>query len=101
MPSKPYGIALFSPPLATDDFIPPSVSCNVENGDHVEIGEFSIPCTATDAAGLTATCSFVLTVIDNEPPVYVDEFSYFFFLFLLEFLIPILTVCDMATFLLC
>ena len=39
------------------------------SGSSFAMGVNSVLVTATDAAGNTATCSFTVTVVDNEPPV--------------------------------
>jgi hypothetical protein len=47
----------------------PVVSCVPASGTAFVIGETSVTCTATDAAGNTATGSFTVTVRDPFPPI--------------------------------
>jgi hypothetical protein len=43
--------------------------CNPASGSSFPVGTTTVTCTATDAANLTATCSFKVTVSDTTPPV--------------------------------
>ncbi len=57
---------------ATDNCPGVIVDCGFSVGDLVPVGINTITCTATDAAGNTASCSYQLTVQDTEPPVIVN-----------------------------
>ena len=56
----------FSTPSATDNRGVPSVACNPVSGSSFVVGVTSVTCTATDAAGLTATTSFTVTVTTSN-----------------------------------
>ncbi|HKY04221.1 MAG TPA: HYR domain-containing protein, partial [Blastocatellia bacterium] len=47
---------------------PPTVVCKPESGSVFNKGTTQVTCTATDGAGLTAQCSFNVTVSDKEAP---------------------------------
>ncbi|HSY76236.1 MAG TPA: HYR domain-containing protein, partial [Bacteroidia bacterium] len=53
----------YSSPSATDN-CSATVSCSPPSGTTVSAGITTVVCTATDAAGNTATCSFTVTVVD-------------------------------------
>ncbi|HKQ04913.1 MAG TPA: HYR domain-containing protein [Blastocatellia bacterium] len=42
--------------------------CSPASGTHFPVGATAVSCTVTDAANNTATCSFTVTVSDNQPP---------------------------------
>lgn len=44
------------------------VSCNPASGSTFPLGETTVECTATDAAGNTGTGSFTVTIRDTTPP---------------------------------
>jgi hypothetical protein len=46
-----------------------SIVCNPPSGSVFPVGATIVNCTATDEADQTATCSFTVTVNDEEPPV--------------------------------
>ena len=50
-----------------------TVVCEPESGTLFAVGDTIVNCTATDSAGNTATCSFVVTVnlptVDNPPEI--------------------------------
>src|SRR5207302_159205 len=53
----------------TDDLDPAvTVSCSPPSGSLFPLGATAVTCTATDAAGNTATNSFMVTVQDTTPP---------------------------------
>jgi hypothetical protein len=61
----------FSPPTATDNCAAPTVVCTVGGTEITSphafpIGTTTVTCTATDAAGNTASRSFVVTVTDGQ-----------------------------------
>ncbi len=45
----------------------------VESGDFFPVGTTTVTCTATDAKGLTASCSFDITVNDTEAPMLLTQ----------------------------
>ncbi len=49
----------------------PSVGCVPMSGSFFAVGTTSVDCTATDRNGLSATCSFTVTVNDDEDPMIV------------------------------
>jgi hypothetical protein len=52
----------------------PVVVCNPPSGSLFTVGTTTVTCTATDAAGNSAECTFAVTVVDTEPPV-IEEVS--------------------------
>ena len=65
------GVALveYPVPTAMDDCDPaPTVVCEPPSGSLLPPGPHVITCTATDAAGNTASCEFLVTVVDVTPP---------------------------------
>jgi uncharacterized repeat protein (TIGR01451 family) len=56
----------FLPPV-TDNCPLSSVICSPPSGSDFTIGTTTVNCVATDAGGLTATCSFTVTVTDFQP----------------------------------
>jgi hypothetical protein len=55
--------------VATDNCLGPvTVSFNPPSGSDLPVGVTTVVATATDAAGNTATCTFTVTVQDNEIP---------------------------------
>nr|XP_054765085.1 LOW QUALITY PROTEIN: uncharacterized protein LOC129271848 [Lytechinus pictus] len=55
---------------ATDNVdIDVSLDCIPSSEDDFIVGDTTVNCTSTDTAGNTGSCSFVLTVIDDEAPV--------------------------------
>src|SRR5207244_4378519 len=55
-------------PGVTTSCVIHGTSTAVKSGDTFPVGTTTVDCTATDAAGLTATCSFAVTVNDCEKP---------------------------------
>jgi hypothetical protein len=62
-------VVLYDAPTASDNCAGVTSSCSPVSGSTFVKGTTSVVCTATDAAGLTATCSFTVTVNDTEAPV--------------------------------
>jgi hypothetical protein len=54
---------------ATDNCPGATILCSPASGSAFPVGTSPVTCTATDAAGNTATCSFNVTVNDTEAPV--------------------------------
>src|SRR5664279_1825840 len=59
--------ATWTAPTATDNCGTPTVTVNHASGSIFSIGTTTVTYTAMDAAGNTATCTFVVTVVDNTP----------------------------------
>jgi choice-of-anchor A domain-containing protein len=55
-------------PTATDNCAGVKVSASPPSGSTFPVGTNTVMVTATDASGNTATCSFKVTVTDNEKP---------------------------------
>jgi hypothetical protein len=47
----------------------PVVECDPPSGSTFHIGETMVTCTATDFSGNSSQCTFMVTVIEAEPPV--------------------------------
>jgi hypothetical protein len=63
-PNQTGAIVTFPPPTASDDNPGVTTSCTPPSGSIFPVGTTVVTCTATDAAGNTATCSFTVTVFD-------------------------------------
>lgn len=67
-------VATWTAPVATDN-CPGSVLAQtggLPSGSVFPLGTSTISYTVTDAAGNTATCSFTVTVVDNEAPAFTN-----------------------------
>lgn len=66
--SIPYGqssgVIYYSPPVVTDDRAGVTSSCSPASGSTFSRGTTTVACTATDAAGNQASCSFTVTIYD-------------------------------------
>jgi hypothetical protein len=70
--SEPTGAEVTYQVTVTDNFdSQPSLSCTPASGSHFTIGATTVACQATDAAGNSASASFVVTVRDVFAPVLV------------------------------
>jgi FtsP/CotA-like multicopper oxidase with cupredoxin domain len=67
-PGSCSAVVAFDTPLATDDCGAPEVVSDPPSGSVFPKGTTTVLCTATDGGGLTAQCSFDVTVEDREPP---------------------------------
>jgi hypothetical protein len=56
-------------PTATDNCSKVTVTSSPASGSFFPVGVTTVSSTATDSSGNKTTCSFTLTVTDNEPPV--------------------------------
>ncbi|MFN0009106.1 MAG: multicopper oxidase domain-containing protein [Planctomycetota bacterium] len=65
----------YDPPVATDDCGVPTVVCTPPPGSTFPKGTTTVTCTATDSDGLTAECTFDVTVEDNEPPTVTSSLA--------------------------
>ena len=54
---------------ASDNCAGVTVACTPPSGSSFPVGTTNVTCTATDASGNHASCSFTVTVIDNQNPV--------------------------------
>ncbi|MCI0540381.1 MAG: DUF5011 domain-containing protein, partial [Verrucomicrobiales bacterium] len=61
-------VVTFADPVFIGCVEPVTVVCDPPSGSEFPVGSTPVNCTATDAAGNTATCSFTVTVEDREPP---------------------------------
>ena len=64
-PAPACAAATFPPPVATDNCPGVTVACNPPSGSCFPVGVTTVTCTATDASGNTATCSFTVNVFDT------------------------------------
>jgi subtilisin-like proprotein convertase family protein len=68
-------VVSYPPPTASDNCPGVTVACVPPSGSTLPIGVTTVTCTATDAAGNTATCSFTVTTFnaciqdDNNPNI--------------------------------
>ncbi|MFM1768571.1 MAG: hypothetical protein RJA22_1100 [Verrucomicrobiota bacterium] len=69
-PGSCSGVVTYPAPVATDNCtVSPTVVCNPASGSTFARGSTTVNCTATDAAGNTRSCSFLVVVNDTESPV--------------------------------
>ncbi|XP_022103968.1 sushi, von Willebrand factor type A, EGF and pentraxin domain-containing protein 1-like isoform X2 [Acanthaster planci] len=62
---------MWSDPIATDNSgVDPMIDCEPASGNQFSIGDKLVTCTAIDGAGNQEQCSFTVTIIDNEKPVF-------------------------------
>ncbi len=59
----------FPLPVASDPCAGVTVRCSPASGTRFSTGTTTVTCTATDAGGNSANCSFTVTVRDTQPPV--------------------------------
>jgi uncharacterized repeat protein (TIGR01451 family) len=67
-PASGSAIVTFDAPTASDNCGSVTVECSPASGSALGIGTTTVTCTATDSSGNTASCSFEVTVEDNEAP---------------------------------
>jgi uncharacterized repeat protein (TIGR01451 family) len=67
-PGQCSAVVNYPAPTATDNCPGVTVTCNPPSGSTFPKGTTTVTCTATDASGNTATCSFTVTVNDTEKP---------------------------------
>lgn len=68
-PGQCRAVVNYPPPTANDNCPGVTAECSPASGSFFPVGTTTVTCTATDAPGNTATCSFTVTVNDMEPPV--------------------------------
>jgi uncharacterized repeat protein (TIGR01451 family) len=56
-------------PAPSDNCPGASTVCVPASGSFFPVGTTTVTCTATDAGANSSTCNFMVTVVDNEPPV--------------------------------
>ncbi len=61
-------IVVFDDPISADNCAGVPSSCTPASGSTFALGSATVNCTATDASGNTAQCSFTVTVNDTEAP---------------------------------
>ncbi len=66
-------VVAYPVPMASDNCSLPAnaVNCSPASGSFFPIGATTVACTVTDAAGLSANCSFTVTVNDTQGPIIV------------------------------
>lgn len=69
---KPTAVVSWTPPTAGDNCSTPNVVPSHNPGDAFPIGITSVTYTATDGAGNIETCSFAVTIEDQEAPAIQD-----------------------------
>jgi subtilisin-like proprotein convertase family protein len=63
-PATVSTVVEFPPPTASDNCPGVTVQCTPPSGSVFPVGTTTVTCTATDASGNTATCSFTISVFD-------------------------------------
>ena len=58
--------------MSVDSTVPSDVTCNSEQSCIFPIGASSVRFLATDASGNTQSCISNVTIIDNEPPSFIN-----------------------------
>jgi large repetitive protein len=69
-PGQCGAVVNYAEPDVSDN-CPVTTSCSPLSGSFFPVGTTPVTCTATDASGNTATCTFTVTVNDTEPPIIV------------------------------
>jgi subtilisin-like proprotein convertase family protein len=64
-PPPPCTVVTFPTPTVTDNCPGATVVCNPPSGGCLPVGVTTVTCTATDASGNMATCSFGVSVFDT------------------------------------
>jgi uncharacterized delta-60 repeat protein len=63
-PREACAVTVYPQPVVSDDLPGATVACAPPSGSCFPVGATTVNCTATDAAGNTAACSFTVTVFD-------------------------------------
>jgi subtilisin-like proprotein convertase family protein len=66
MPGQPTVVVTFPDPTFSDNCPGATAACVPPSGSTVPVGTTTVTCTATDAAGNTATCSFTVAAFDGR-----------------------------------
>jgi hypothetical protein len=64
-PNNPSVVVTYPPPSASDNCPGVTAQCTPPSGSSFLVGTTTVTCTATDAAGNTASCSFTVTVFNT------------------------------------
>ncbi|HZM91138.1 MAG TPA: kelch repeat-containing protein [Blastocatellia bacterium] len=72
-PGTCAAVTSFTSPTARDNCPGVTVTCAPASGFAFPKGQTTVTCTAADTSGNTVTCSFKVTVTDNEAPVIARE----------------------------
>jgi HYR domain/RTX calcium-binding nonapeptide repeat (4 copies) len=67
-PNQAAAVVTYPPPVVSDNVPGVTTICSPASGSTFPLGTTSVTCTATDAAGNTATGSFTVRVVDTQPP---------------------------------
>lgn len=65
-PGQPGAVVDYPAPVVSDDAPGATAACVPPSGSTFPLGATTVACTATDVAGLTAACSFIVTVTGAE-----------------------------------
>jgi hypothetical protein len=68
-PGQCAAVVSYPPPTVVENCPPATVSCTPPSGSTFPVGNTTVVCIAADAAGNKDTCSFTVTVKDNQPPI--------------------------------
>lgn len=71
-PGQPTAVVSWTAPTAADNCLLASFVSTHNPGDAFPVGVTNVTYTATDGAGLITTCTFSVTVVDNESPQIVN-----------------------------
>jgi hypothetical protein len=67
-PNQCGAVVNYPAPTASDNCPGVGVTCSPASGSFFPVGVTTVTCTAQDATGNTATCTFTVTVNDTQPP---------------------------------
>ncbi|MFD0767385.1 HYR domain-containing protein [Bacillus sp. CGMCC 1.60114] len=67
-PGESGAIVHYPAPVVSDNCPGVTAVCSPASGSFFPVGTTMVTCTATDATGNTATCSFTVTVTNEAPP---------------------------------
>jgi hypothetical protein len=67
-PGMCSAVVTYATPSASDNCPGVTVGCSPSSGSVFLKGTTTVTCTATDTSSHTASCSFTVTVVDNQPP---------------------------------
>ena len=65
-PGSPTVVITYPPPTASDNCPGVTAACVPPSGSSVPVGTTTVTCTATDATGNTASCSFTVNTFDGR-----------------------------------
>ncbi|MEN3331059.1 MAG: hypothetical protein V7641_424 [Blastocatellia bacterium] len=67
-PNAAYATVTFHPTVDDNCSGVGAAVCSPASGTHFSVGATTVTCTVTDAASNSSSCSFTVTVSDNQPP---------------------------------